>query len=161
MLTLDPSNASNLTSGSISAARMPTGSVIQVINGTTATQVNTTTSTLIDTGLTATITPLFSNSKILVMIDQSSVGKANADERVRIVLLRNGTTIATLTELAAYTGGSVNNDVGSVTISYFDSPATTSALIYKTQFSNINNAGSAIVQWNPSLSTITLLEIKQ
>ena len=95
------------------------------------------------------------------MVDQSSVGKANADERVRIVLLRNGTTIATLTELAAYNAASQNNDVGSVTISYFDSPATTSALVYKTQFSNINNAGSAIVQWNPSLSTITLLEIKQ
>jgi hypothetical protein len=145
----------------VPASGMPTGSVIQVVNGTTATQTATTTNTLIDTGLTATITPLFSNSKILVMVDQSSVGKANADERVRIVLLRNGTTIATLTELAAYNAASQNNDVGSVTISYFDSPATTSALVYKTQFSNINNAGSAIVQWNPSLSTITLMEIKQ
>ena len=160
-------NANTITTGTIpvaqipqlSAAKLPTGSVLQVVQGTTTTQVSTTGITLIDTGLTATITPTSASSKILVMVDQSSVGKANADERVKIVLLRNSTQIATLTELAAYNAAAQNNDIGSVTISYLDSPATTSATTYKTQFSTINGNGSAIVQWNPSTSTITLMEI--
>jgi hypothetical protein len=157
---------SYINSGAVTAAKMaasgawaPTGTVVQVVQGTTTTQVSTTGITLVDTGLSVSITPLFSTSKILVMVDQSSVGKANADERVKIVLLRNSSQIATLTELAAYTASSQNNDIGSVTISYLDSPATTSATTYKTQFSTVNGVGSAIVQWNPSTSTITAMEI--
>jgi hypothetical protein len=143
----------------IPKATLPTGSVLQVVNASYGVQISTTGITLTDTGLNATITPLFSTSKILVMVDQSSVGKANADERVKIALLRNSTQIALLTELAAYNASSQNNNIGSVTISYLDSPATISAITYKTQFSTINGTGSAIVQWNPSLSTITLMEI--
>jgi len=157
-LVLNSSSISGLAAvGGLSSPQ--TGSVLQVVQGTTTTQVSTTGITLVDTGLSVSITPLFSTSKILVMVDQSSVGKANADERVKIVLLRNSSQIATLTELAAYNASSQNNDIGSVTISYLDSPATTSAITYKTQFSTINGNGSAIVQWNPSTSTITAMEI--
>ena len=152
-------NASIAAAAGISTSKLGSGAVLQVVNASYGVQISTTGITLTDTGLNATITPLFSTSKILVMVDQSSVGKANADERVKIALLRNSTQIALLTELAAYNASSQNNDIGSVTISYLDSPATISAITYKTQFSTINGSGSAIVQWNPSLSTITLMEI--
>jgi len=135
------------------------GNVLQVVQGTTSSQTSTTGIVLVDTTLTATITPSSASSKILVMVDQSSVGKQNGDERVKIVLLRGATQIALLTELAAYNAVAQNNNIGSVTISYLDSPATTSATTYKTQFSTINGVGTAHVQWNPSLSTITLMEI--
>jgi hypothetical protein len=152
-------NTSAIVSGYVPYANLPAGSVLQVVNATTGTAVSTNTTTLIDTGLTATITPKFASSKILVMVDQSSVGKQNGDERVKIALLRGSTQIALLTELAAYNAVAQNNNIGSVTISYLDSPATTSATTYKTQFSTINGVGTAHVQWNPSLSTITLMEI--
>jgi hypothetical protein len=157
-LVLNSSSITGLAAvGGLSSPQ--TGSVLQVVQGTTGTQVSTTGITLVDTTLTATITPTSASSKILVMIDQSSVGKTTADERVKIVLLRGASQIALLTELAAYTASAQPNDIGSVTISYLDSPATTSATTYKTQFSTINGSGTAIIQWNPSLSTITLMEI--
>ena len=152
-------NASIAAAAGISTSKLGSGAVLQVVNASYGVQISTTGITLTDTGLNATITPLFSTSKILVMVDQSSVGKANADERVKIALLRGSTQIALLTELAAYNAVAQNNNIGSVTISYLDSPATTSATTYKTQFSTVNGSGSAIVQWNPSLSTITLMEI--
>ena len=160
-------NANTITSGSIplaqipqlSAAKLPAGSVLQVVNATYNVQISTTGITLTDTGLNATITPTSASSKILVMVDQSSVGKTGADERVKIALLKGSSQILLLTELAAYTASAQPNDIGSVTISYLDSPATTSATTYKTQFSTINGSGTALVQWNPSTSSITLMEI--
>jgi hypothetical protein len=160
-------NANTITSGTIPLAqipqltgvKMPVGSVLQVVTGTYNVQISTTGITLTDTGLNATITPTSASSKILVMVDQSSVGKTGADERVKIALLRGASQIVLLTELAAYTASAQPNDIGSVTISILDSPATTSATTYKTQFSTINGSGTALVQWNPSTSSITLMEI--
>lgn len=148
-----------LASGqSIPKAALPTGSVLQVVQGTTTTQVSTTGITLIDTGLTASITPTSASSKILVLVEQSSCGKEN-NERLKLVLLRNSTQICNITQLAGYTATTVANNIGSISTSFLDSPATTSATTYKTQFSTINGVGEVFVQWNPSTSTITLLEI--
>jgi hypothetical protein len=143
---------------SIPKAALPTGSVLQVVQGTTTTQVSTTGITLVDTGLTATITPTSASSKILVLVEQSSCGKEN-NERLRLVLLRNSTQICNIIQLGGYTNSTAPNNIGSVSTSFLDSPATTSATTYKTQFSCINGVGEAFVQWNPSLSTITLMEI--
>jgi len=44
------------------------GHILQVVNGTTSTQVSTTSTTYADTGLTATITPSSTSSKILVCL---------------------------------------------------------------------------------------------
>jgi hypothetical protein len=46
------------------------------------------------------------------------------------------------------------------TYAYLDSPATTSATTYKTQFNNsANTGGSVYVQYSNHISTILLLEI--
>ena len=46
------------------------GKVLQVVNATYSTDTSTTSTSYVDTGLTATITPLFSTSKVLVLISQ-------------------------------------------------------------------------------------------
>ena len=162
VLTLPTTSGTILTTGSsgqsIPKAALPTGSVLQVVQGTTTTQVSTTGITLVDTGLTATITPTSASSKILVLVEQSSCGKEN-NERIKLVLLRNSSQICNIVELAGYTNSTATNNIGSISTSYLDSPATTSAITYKTQLSSINGVGSVYVQWNPSTSTITLMEI--
>ena len=146
-------------SGTILTTTSPkAGNVIQVVNASTNSAVINTSATYADTGLTATITPTSATSKILVLADLNGVGKT-ADTAVQVRLLRNGTQIVFLEDLATYTATSSTNEVGSVSTNYLDSPATTSALTYKVQFANRSATGNVNAQWNGGTSTITLLEI--
>jgi hypothetical protein len=144
----------------IDSGALPVGSVLQVVNATTSTVTSSSSGTYADTGLTATITPKFSTSKILVLVDQNGVGKnASATIGVDIRLQRSGSTIVNMNFYAAYTGTAIQNNVGSVSTNYLDSPATTSATTYKTQFANPGATSLVFVQNSGETSTITLMEI--
>ena len=137
------------------------GSVLQVVNATYSTQTSNSTSTLADTGLTATITPKFATSKILVLINHNENLKsaANSNNDLAIALLRNGTNIFTVNKGVGYTASASSNQF-STSGSYLDSPASVSALVYKTQFANGDNNGAVVyVQTNGTQATITLMEI--
>jgi hypothetical protein len=138
------------------------GKVLQVVNVAYSTISNSTSGTYTDTGLTATITPTLNTSKILVLVNHTGVGISLGNEWGRIQLLRDGSAILLLENFGAYnSSASLQNYVGSVSTSYLDSPATTSATIYKTQFNRTGgtftiNQGSG---GTGSSSTITLMEI--
>jgi len=154
--------ATQLT-GTIAVARLPAGAVLQVVNANTATQVLTSSTTYIDTGLTATITPTSATSKILVLVSQNGISKSNAnsDNSVDLRLLRGATNLLSpnFAGCMSQTSGATLN-VTAASSCYLDSPATTSATTYKTQFSSRNNTASVGVQFaDASTSTITLLEI--
>ena len=160
-------NASNISSGTLGKARLPTGSVLQVVNSTYATQTtNASTSVYASTGLTASITPLFTTSKILVFVNHNGnvVTGNTSNGGIRIKLQRNGSDLTVIDGMSAYNGNSANNSGGATTsISYLDSPSTTSSTTYSTQFA-VRNVGTAYVQYNDgaglqSVSTITLMEI--
>ena len=153
-------NTSAIVSGYVPYANLPAGSVLQVVNGTTSTQVTTTGTTYIDTGLSASITPKFSTSKILVLVSQNGTGKSteSGGGTIDLIILRNSTQIVYAS--AAYTGTAIYN-ICSISESYLDSPTTTSSVTYKTQFKSGASGTTALVQNPSSLSTITLLEIAQ
>jgi hypothetical protein len=132
--------------------------IIQVVNAQTTTNVNSSSSSWADTGLTATITPTLSTSKILVMINQGGLRKDN-NAAIGLKLLRNGSDIRAIATAIALTGDTAINNVGSYALDYLDSPASTSALTYKTQFNSSGNNAQAGVQANDDISTITLMEI--
>jgi ethanolamine ammonia-lyase large subunit len=162
-ITLNGDGAiSGLTSTGISAVqKLPAGTVLQVVNATYGTQVTNSTTTYADTGLSATITPTSSTSKILVIINQSGVGKGagDADLGVRLRILRDATAILTFIDRFAYTNSLLQITLG-VGTSYLDSPSTTSAVTYKTQFACWNTSvASVFVQGASGNSTITLMEI--
>jgi len=50
-------NASLLTTGTLPSARLPSGTILQVVQGSTSTVTTNATNTYADTGVTATITP--------------------------------------------------------------------------------------------------------
>ena len=135
------------------------GKVLQVVNATYSTGVTNTTSTVADTGLTATITPLFTTSKILVIVHQEGVSKSTSDTAVVITLVRGSTTLITFSNFAGQTSSTATNTVGGCGTGYLDSPATTSATTYKTQFYSYSNTNGVSVQKNNETSTITLMEI--
>jgi hypothetical protein len=136
--------------------------VLQVVNATTSTLVTNSTNTYVDTGLSATITPSSTSSKILVLVSQNGVQKSdgNAGNRVDIQLVRGSTQVLLVCSDVCFTNSTLQLSVPSASASYLDSPATTSATTYKTQFKNSAAAASISVQFNNSnASTITLMEI--
>jgi hypothetical protein len=140
------------------------GKVLQVVSATTTTEVTSSSSTFADTGLTATITPTLSSSKILVLVSQNGCFKDSSNTALIMKLLRGATSLGFLAGLAGYTGTSLSLGFNSVTASYLDSPATTSATTYKTTFASQANSGRAGVQVTgigseATMSMITLLEI--
>lgn len=136
------------------------GKVLQVIYADTTTQVNSTSTTYADTGLSATITPTLSTSKVLVLINQNGTAKAtgSSSEGLKIKLQRQGTDLVLLGEYLGYNLVSGRIHFGGVGWSYLDSPATTSARTYKTQFATMAAAGGT-VQDQDARSTIILMEI--
>ena len=146
-----------------STVQASSGVVLQVVNATYATQTSNSTTTYADTGITATITPKFSTSKILVLINIGEAQKtaANANNDMSINLVRNGTQIVQLTQEALLTGTAIALNMP-LSLQYYDSPASTSALTYKCQFKNNDNNGASVqVQVSSVASTITLMEIAQ
>jgi hypothetical protein len=136
--------------------------VIQVVNAAITTYVSTTSSTFTDTGVTATITPKFATSKILVLVDHVGCSKESANGGIKIRLLRGATQILYMEDVGGFSGNSNTNFIGSISCNYLDSPATTSATTYKTQYgSNLNSVNASIGNYNGTAPacTITLMEI--
>ena len=117
------------------------GKILQVVTGTTSTVVSITTSTATDSGLSATITPTSITSKILVMINQqTSLAFAGTSGNLgagRVQIFRDSTSIWSSGQnrwgsmgMASSANPSKNTHAGLI---YLDSPASTSALTYKTK----------------------------
>ena len=155
--------AASAVSGTLPAANLPTGSVLQVVNATASTEISSSSATLTDTTLTATITPKFATSKILVFVNQNGLRKTNSSPSsdMKLVLVRNGSVIVGISLYSFYTNTSLEIRGQTLSTSYLDSPATTSSVTYKTQFSNPDAAGVVTVQNEAgnAPSTITLMEI--
>ena len=138
-----------------STAQVSAGSVIQVVNATTASVASTSSSSAVTTGLSATITPKFSTSKIQIIVSSGAVfysgsGGAGYLEMYRGATALNGVNPHTQT----YTGSSISVPA-SIVIQ--DSPATTSATTYTLYFWA---AGGTVSISNASTTTtITLMEI--
>jgi hypothetical protein len=151
--------ATQLT-GTIAAARLPAGSVLQVVNSSTSTQFLSSSSTYADTGLSATITPTSATSKILVFVHQTGIFKQSSDTRVALRLLRNATALLVFEWGAGSTGGNDSLGLAGSGTTHLDSPATTSAVTYKTQLASTANSSNVRVQLDGNgSSTITLMEI--
>jgi hypothetical protein len=154
--------------GTISGTRLPAGSVLQVIQGTiTSTQVVVAVSNpLVSTGISTTITPQSTSSKILVipvianLYNGGSGGAGFAIYRGATNVYMHG-----YAQSGGYLGSFYNdgNSVVGVTFSYLDSPSTASPVtytIYWGAYGNshyINYQGASTV--NGTGSYITLMEI--
>jgi hypothetical protein len=137
-----------------------TGTVLQTVSVTKSDIFTTTSQSFVDvTGLTVSITPTSSTSKILVFMTVT-----NAASVVNVVsqftqLVRNSTALATFR-----VGAPAADQAGSLNFNYLDSPATASATTYKVQIRGDGaTVGVNTLQNNNSVnagsSTITVMEI--
>ena len=150
--------ASQLT-GTVAVARLPAGSVLQVVSATYSTMATSSSSTYADSGLTATITPSSATSKILVMVVHAGISKTTNNTQVGSRLLRDATVISNFGQYDADSTSASTTQIGSSAANVLDAPATTSATIYKTQFNSQQNNALARVHSDSAMSTLVLMEI--
>lgn len=147
------------------------GKVLQVVMATYSTSTTVASTTFTDSGLSASITPSSSTSKVLVLYSmavQSSRDNYNAYGAQR--LLRGSTAILeaasglqnaigiSVETSATETAMSVNSMISG---NYLDSPATTSSTTYKVQLATFNtaNSGNIVGQYGAFPSQMILMEI--
>jgi hypothetical protein len=122
----------------LSRSNMPAGTILQVVNAFKNDVFSSTSSTYTDvTGLSVSITPTSATNKIFILVT-SSYTNSSSGQPLSINLVRGSTTISQPATSPAYFATAipyVNQADIQVpwSLSYVDSPATTSATTYKIQ----------------------------
>ena len=137
------------------------GKVLQVVQADQPNPLASSTATFASTGLTASITPTSATSKVLVLVSQMGLSKSNAftSTSVGIRLKRNATVIITPATHMLFSNSNLQLDGFGFSFNYLDSPATTSATTYTTEYNSRTGFATVGVQNNGEPSTIILLEI--
>jgi len=164
-------NAANINAGTLGKARLPTGSVLQVVSYTIPNSFQTNSTSFVTTGLQASITPTSASSKILVNVDingSHKSGGASIGDYAFYALYKfiSGGSAAILRNIAIQgniSNGSNGGDIqsGTISVNYLDSPNTTTQTTYVIY---TKSSGTTIYfsetpgdgQWT---SSITLMEI--
>lgn len=141
-----------------SADNAGAGKVLQVVYASTATAASSTSTTMADTGLTATITPSATSSKILVFFSQS-YDVVSSTSGLSMDLMRGATRILAMGDFYGYVASGAEIIGGHISASYLDSPSTTSATTYKTRFATRVAPNTVRVNYLDMYSTMTLMEI--
>ena len=137
--------------------KMPAGSFIQIVTGETDSQFNSTSSSYVNVGLSATISPKFSSSKIYIVV-MNTVQQQG--DRTRVTLHSsntNATMHGSSNGLQAYEGNGVNMACNIIAL---DSPNTTNPITYNMQM--MNTGGSLhFAQAATHKGRMVLMEVRQ
>jgi hypothetical protein len=151
------------------------GKVLQVVSTVKTAAQDTTSTTPVDvTDLSVNITPSSTSNKVLVLVNINNIGNSTSQStffrilRGSTVLTSNSSGSAADTKDAFGSGGgggtlSNSQKIGSASITYLDSPSSTSALTYKVTM-EVDGGTGTINRWQinndvASVSTLTLMEI--
>jgi hypothetical protein len=155
VLTADSSTATGLKWAAAAAG----GKVLQVIQAIDTGTADNSTNVDLDTGITATITPSATTSKILVLTTVGGTLKnsANANNYGMFKIKRGSTTVFTI-DGQNYTSSALSVCT-TMSLMYLDSPSTTSATTYKVTIANPNNTAFVSMGQFSCESSIILMEI--
>ncbi len=147
------------------SANMPTGSVLQVVQQVDSTTANINSSSYTATGLTKSITPTSTSSKILVMVNASADAFQYGDSSKSVFFeIKRGSTQIAEKKVDAYADQSPNGYYAipvDGTMIFLDSPNTTSATTYTIngKVSNASNSMTLRISVSNADSMLTLMEI--
>lgn len=134
------------------------GHVIQTVQFATTSNTSTTSTSFINTVMTTSITPKFASSKILVLVDCTLL--APGSNNIYFTLYRgtvSGTNLGNGTNGFGNSSGAGGDTYTRGTLTYLDSPNTTSSTQY--MFAIRVTGGTGAVNNINNVGTITLLEI--
>ena len=123
-------------SNQLTDANMSAGSVIQVVEDTHSAQVVTTSGVFVDTSLAVSITPRATSSKVLLLLN-ANMYHGTGGAQAYVTLFRgnasSGTNLGNGTKGFGAAHNAAYADKNTVSISYLDSPSTTSEITYQVQ----------------------------
>ena len=140
-----------------SSTQASAGKVLQVVSFSTSATTSTSSTSYVATSLTATITPKFSNSKILVFVNGGELDTNGNGQAIYGTIYRNSTNLAGAAGTNDAYGTSSRIQVP-ISAAYLDQPATTSATTY-TYYIKTGGAYTIYLNANAVTCTISLLEI--
>ena len=146
-----------ITDDAITVAKLPAGSVLQVVSAIDSTSTVSTSGTYADTGLTATITPSSTTSKILISLNTASCLSTVNASGISLKLTRGSQQLIEFEKYMGYNSAGISV---SSSVCFLDSPNTTSSTIYKLMFKRTSGSATVYVGDNSSEGTITLTEIQ-
>ena len=147
-------DAADLT-GTVASARLPAGSVLQVVSDINTNNFSTSSQNVfVTTNQSLSITPSSTSSKILVMFNARNVTTLAANTAIDIEVRRSGTTVCRGGYYTATVSG--NQTVPFGVIQALDSPNTTSPVTYEVFATESGVPGT--VNLNPE-RVLTLMEI--
>jgi len=141
------------------------GHVVQVVSATYQTQATTTGQSFVDTGLTASITPKSSSSKVFVTVSQAFSFTNTADDQYQGNLVITDGSNNVLFGGTSYDQLRIKNMIAfhwQTNLQVLHSPNTTSSFTYKTRMKSIYANTAVFAQYgNAAPSSIILMEIAQ
>ena len=152
-----------INNGAITSAKLDSGLALgkigQVLYTSYSTAVTNSTTSYVDTGLTLNITPSATSSKILVYVSQHMFVEDGTSNGTSGALQLNGSIsgLIAIGNIGRRYPDTIQQ-MEQVPLYYLDSPNTTSAVTYKTQF-KLQSGSSIVCQRNSEPSMITLMEV--
>lgn len=139
------------------------GHVIQVVNSLKTPQsITTSSNSFVTTGHSLSITPKSSSSKIFLLLAGGGHYLPQGSAMARVTIYRDSTNIGHATHGlgSTYTVGSTGFSIHSHSISFVDTPSTTSAITYTTYF-NCQNGTYQYHNSDRGSLNFTAMEIAQ
>jgi len=142
-----------LAAGAVTAPKRGAGAILQVVQGTKTNKATTTSTSMVDTGLSASITPSATSSKILIHVQLGSFSNQQGGGRAFANIVRDSTDIflgdaTTGHEVTIALNPRASNDEHvqvPCSIHFLDSPSTTSATTYKVQMKSDGDGGTVVL----------------
>ena len=148
-----------INNNTLSSAGIATGKVLQVVQGTHATEASYTSTSFVVTNTDLNITPSASSSKILVQVSLP-FHVASANNEFAYTIYRDSTNLGSSSQGFGTLRSNATLLSGTVTWSFLDTPSSTSQIHYEAYIKR--NAGSGLCALNyngGTTSTITAFEM--
>ena len=145
-------DTAHIATDQITSAILPAGSVLQVVQGTTATATASASTSYVSTSITATITPSSTSNKVLIFATSNL--ETNTGSEQAWFSIYDGSSDIVESYLKDLAGGS---PVYPIALSKLDSPSTTSAVTYTVRMKATSS--TIVTNIGTSVGVITLMEI--